>query len=44
MNPHFFTAPLLIFLTSDTDVPSVFLTVFLILCVSPCNARLIMLP
>ena len=34
----------LIFLTSDTDVPSVFLTVFLILCVSPCNARLIMLP
>ena len=35
---------LLIFLTSDTDVPSVFLTVFLILCVSPCNARLIMLP
>lgn len=35
---------LLIFLTSDTDVQSVFLTVFLILCVSSCNARLIMLP
>ena len=35
---------LLIFLTLDTDAKNIFLTVFLILCVSPCNARLIMLP
>ena len=35
---------LLIFLTLDTDAKNIFLTVFLILCVSPCNACLIMLP